>query len=608
VKLSDRFRLTLPLALLLASIGVVSIAVFQAMAAVRSHRRLSDETLRDYTAFAAWSFRQHLKDELFDVAASVLQPVNHGNGLHESPRVPVAADLAHLLPWDPIGCWCHMANYPPRYFFAFTLGQDGIDVSANIFIRPDRGVVVDTPAALEKWRLEELPRVPLYDAATRRWIADTLAASVRREFRIDWQYGIVIGRHNGNTHFFAYRPMATVWGDTLVYAFELAPRQLAWLFGSLIDQSDLLPAALTRQYTNRELMAVEIHDREDHVLYRSDAAKTITDRFRDDRVPDALGGFTVRAAIRPEVADALVIGGLPRSRLPLLFGLLSLAAALAVVAVQQLRRAAALTRMRADFVAAVSHELRTPLSQIRLYLDTLRLGRLSTEKERTWSLDHLDREATRLGNLVENVLRFASIGQQRKAPREVCDVSEEVLQTVAGFAPLARSGRASVRLDVGPRIEAPLARDAFRVALHNLLDNAVKYGPAGQTITVTLRLEAGDAVIAVEDEGAGIGAEEREAVWQPFRRGRDSAARAVGGSGIGLSIVRDVIDHHGGSTHIEDVAGGGARFVVRLPGATRGREAPDFETRVEPPGPGWGVAPPEREEPDDRSPVPAEFP
>jgi signal transduction histidine kinase len=579
VKLPDRFRLTLPLALLLASIGVVSIASFQAMAAVRSHRRLADETLQDYTAFAAWSFRQHLKDELFDAAASVLQPVNHGNGLHESPRVPDAADLAHLLPWDALGCWCHTATYPPRYFFAFTLGHEDLDVTTNIFIRPDRGVVVDTPAALEKWRLEELPRIPAYDAATRRWIADTLATSVRHEFRIDWQYGIVIGRHNGNPHFFAYRPMATVWGDTLVYAFELPPRQLARLFGSLIDQSDLLPEALTRNYTNREMMAVEIHDRDGDVVYRSDPGRSLLDRYREDRVPDALGGFTVRAAIRPEVANALVIGGLPRSRLPLLVGLLTVAAALAVVAVQQLRRAAALTRMRADFVAAISHELRTPLSQIRLYLDTLRLGRLSTEKERTWSLDHLDREATRLGNLVENVLRFASIGQQRTSPREVCDVSAEVMQTVTSFEPLARSGRATVRTDVQPRIEAPLARDAFRVAIHNLLDNAVKYGPAGQTITVMVRLEGHEAVVTVEDQGEGVDPEDREAIWQPFRRGRDGAARAVGGSGIGLSIVRDVIDHHGGHTHVEPAGGGGARFVLGLPGATQGRPMADGATR-----------------------------
>jgi signal transduction histidine kinase len=371
--------------------------------------------------------------------------------------------------------------------------------------------------------------------------------------------------------------MATVWGDTVVYAFELPARQLAKLFGGLIDQSDLLPAALTKEYTNREMMAVEIRDRDEHVLYRSDPGTTLADPFRDDRVPDALGGFTVRAALRPGVANTLVIGGLPRSRLPMLFGLLGVAAALAVVAVQQLRRAAALTRMRADFVAAVSHELRTPLSQIRLYLDTLRLGRLSTEQERTWSLDHLDREATRLGNLVENVLRFASIGQQRMSPREVCDVSAEVQQTVTGFAPLARSGRAIVRTEVEPRIEAPLARDAFRVALHNLLDNAVKYGPAGQTITVTLRLEGGAAVLAVEDEGEGVEVEEREAVWQPFRRGRDGAARAAGGSGIGLSIVRDVIDHHGGSAHIESAAGGGARIVLWLPGATRGRVASEPE-------------------------------
>ncbi len=568
---AERFRLTLPLVLLLASIGIVLVAAFQAQEAVRQNHRQAEETLRDYTSFAAWSFRQHLKDALFATAASVLGPVNHGRGLHEGSDVPPAIVLAHMLPWDSAGCFCHRMEYPARYFLGYTLGADTIAVVPNLY-RGEHGVIVDTAAVIRHWQSEEIPDVAPYSAAERRWVIDTLSAAVRHQFAVDWQYGIVVGEFQGRPRVFAYRPMARSAGDTIVYAVELAPRTVMELFGSIIDQEDLLPPALTRNHLNRDLIAVRVLDRRGQLVYRSDPDADRIEAYRDDHVPDAWGGFTVRAAIKPRVANMLVIGGLPRSRLPLLIGLLLVAATLSVVAVQQLRRAAALTRTRADFVAAVSHELRTPLSQIRLYLDTLRLGRLSTDKERAWSLDHLDREATRLNHLVENVLRFASVGQERVAPLRTTAVAEEVRQTLAAFEPLARSRRASVVMDIDASIRVPLMTDAFRVALLNLLDNAVKYGPSGQTVRVEGVLDGDVLQLSVADEGPGIAAADRDVIWKPFERGSSDAARSVGGSGIGLSIVSDIMARHGGSASLA-TSTHGARFVLRFPGAGRERAA-----------------------------------
>jgi signal transduction histidine kinase len=229
--------------------------------------------------------------------------------------------------------------------------------------------------------------------------------------------------------------------------------------------------------------------------------------------------------------------------------------------------------MRTEFVAGVSHELRTPLSQIRLYLDTLRLGRTATDRDRSWSLDNLDREATRLSHLVENVLRFASIGTARELPRETCDLAQEVRATIAVFEPLARSRRATFQFDLDDGISVPVGRDAFRVALHNVLDNAVKYGPPGQTVTVRTGRENGRALVIVDDQGAGIAPVERSAVWEPFRRGGDDAARVVGGSGIGLAIVHDVMSRHGGDAYIDDAPGGGTRVVLRFPVTVAGAAA-----------------------------------
>jgi signal transduction histidine kinase len=567
VKRDDRFRLNLPLLLLLASAALLAVAAFQAQDAVRSSKRQAEEALRDYTTFAAWSFRQHLRDELFRAAAAVLQPLNHGNSLHEAPGIPPAIRLGHMLPFDSAGCYCHRAPYPPTHFIAFSLGSDTLAVVPNIHDDPDEGVIVDTIIAVQRSETGRLPAVRNYTERERRWIVDTLTASVRQEFRLEWDYGMVFAERDGVAHFLAYRPMATSWGDTLIYSFALSGAMVNRLFGGIIDHADLLPPALTRDHSNREIMSVQIRDRNGLVLYQSDDRLVPAALQREDRVPPAYAGLVVRAAIKPEMAETLIIGGLPRSRLPLLIGLLAVASALAVVAVQQLRRAAALTRMRGDFVAGVSHELRTPLTQIRLYLDTMRLGRVATEQDRAQSLERMDREATRLSNLVENVLRFASIGGGREMRVETTDVASEVNATVDAFEPLARSKRARLVADLDQGLRAPLSRDAFRVALLNVLDNAVKYGPAGQTVTIRTRSDAGDLVVTVDDEGTGVPLSERRAIWEPFERGRTPAARAVGGSGIGLSIVRDVVERHGGHAHVEDTPAGGARFVLRFPGA-----------------------------------------
>src|SRR6185503_21283979 len=107
--------------------------------------------------------------------------------------------------------------------------------------------------------------------------------------------------------------------------------------------------------------------------------------------------------------------------------------------------------------------------------------------------------------------------------------------------------------------------DALRQVLLNLLDNAAKYGPAGQTITVGSEIAGEHARIWVEDEGPGIPNEDRHRVWEPYVRLNREAESATGGSGIGLSVVRELVTLHGGRTRAESAPGGGARVVIELP-------------------------------------------
>jgi signal transduction histidine kinase len=121
-----------------------------------------------------------------------------------------------------------------------------------------------------------------------------------------------------------------------------------------------------------------------------------------------------------------------------------------------------------------------------------------------------------------------------------------------------------LRLDLAPNVVVPLQRESFRQVLLNLLDNAVKYGPAGQTVGVSLVADESSARVTVTDEGPGVPESEREAIWTPFFRGHAAAAQAAGGSGIGLPIVKDIVAQMGARVAVVPSAKGAA-FQVELP-------------------------------------------
>jgi signal transduction histidine kinase len=293
----------------------------------------------------------------------------------------------------------------------------------------------------------------------------------------------------------------------------------------------------------------------------------------------------MHVGLRPELASQLIVGGLPRSRLPLLAGVFVLTAGLLGVAWRQLHRQQELARLRTEFVSGVSHELRTPLAQIRWFAELLHLGKLRSDDERARSAGIIDQEARRLTYLVENVLNFsrAEKGTNRITPSTL-DLDAEMRDGVEMFTPLARSRRMSVRLGPATGLTVAADRDALRQILLNLLDNAAKYGPAGQTISVGAApapATNGDRVrFWVEDQGPGIPAADRGRVWEPYVRLNRDAESATGGSGIGLSVVRELVVLHGGGAWIEaGGAGGGARVVVELPARSDApAEVPSPET------------------------------
>lgn len=557
-----RFRW--PLVVLLASIGLTALAAIEAQRAVRSQRDVAQRALREYASFGAWSFAQRLVDTLNMIEREAIGAVNHGDGMHTNPSVPPARDLAHYLPWDD-GCMCHRARTGPNpdAFFAIKLGEHVLDVGVNTHPDPAEGWEVDRPMSMSMSASMSMPPSDgTYSPAEREWVLDSLPRRIRRLGAPDHGYTLVVGNVENTPRIFAYTLMPTSWGDTMVYGARYTKAAFVRVLEGVLDGTGLLPATFTEGRRNRDVLEVRVRDHDGHPLFDSSPGVTSALDGHVD-LPSRAGLLSIDATIRPEIAGSLLIGGLPRSRLPFLLGLLGLAAALSIVAVTQLRREGELAHLRADFVSSVSHELRTPLAQIRLYLETLQLGRVSTEEERRWSLSHIDRETTRLSHLVENVLRFSTLGRTDPTVREPTDVSAEVVAIADEFRPLAASKRALICVDASPTPTVALRPDALRRIVVNLIDNAVKYGPAGQTVRVSVTSDSDYVRITVDDQGPGVSPDARQKIWRPFVRGE--TARATGGSGIGLTIVQEIVEAHGGTAHVEPAPDRGARFVVALP-------------------------------------------
>jgi len=200
----------------------------------------------------------------------------------------------------------------------------------------------------------------------------------------------------------------------------------------------------------------------------------------------------------------------------------------------------------------------------------LRLGWVRSDDERQRSVAIIDQEARRLAHLVENILQFSRA--ERSAPRlslERLELAALVDEVVDGFAPLAGSRGVTVRTTHSGHAVALADRDALRQVLLNLLDNAVKYGPPGQTITAGTRVAGGGRVqLWVDDQGSGIAARDKARVWEPFRRLDRAVEAGISGNGIGLAVVRELVGAQGGTVAVLDAAGGGASFVVTLRAST----------------------------------------
>ncbi len=215
------------------------------------------------------------------------------------------------------------------------------------------------------------------------------------------------------------------------------------------------------------------------------------------------------------------------------------------------------------FIADASHELRTPITSIKGYAELFRAGGLSDEDALTNAMGRIEKESTRMGRLVEDLLLLARLDRETEIERAPVDMKLIVDGAVADFEALEPDRPVHVTGQDTAFVDGDEARLTQVVA--NLLSNARIHTPPGSPVDVAITSDNGRVVLEVTDDGPGIPADELPRVFDRFHRIDSSRARNSGGSGLGLSIVSAIVQSHGGTVSATNEDGRGARFTVTLP-------------------------------------------
>ncbi|MBC7843596.1 MAG: HAMP domain-containing histidine kinase [Gemmatimonadaceae bacterium] len=516
--------------LLAATLGLGGVFAMQAVGMTRSHNVSVGRFLDESAQAAAREFLSRSRDEVDALGADLLSGITGQRATSPYEELPAIESLQRAA---------------ERTFVCADSG-----VRAFRFDFRGRMLVTGSPSA----------------DAERMVLASRIANDYRERYRPEWRTTLLVAGGGTRPVLYGVR-FAEFRAPLAVYGVELCDAALqTTIFRTALARGGLL-ATDAGGLSQDSLLAVSVQDASGAALLTgaSDSGAT----HRASATIERLSGVIATVTLRPAAARLLAVSPPSSSRVELLVGLFVLTALLSLLALLQLRREAALVRLRTDFTSSVSHELRTPLAQILLFGETLRLGRARTEKDRQFAVDTIVEEGRRLMHLVDNLLQFdrSSRGATPLALTTV-PVSEVVTSACDTFAPIADVSRMTLTCDVPLDLAVRADAAALRHVLLNFLDNAAKYGPSPQQVHIAAARSNGIVRISVDDQGPGVPESERESIWPPFARLDRDRRGARPGSGIGLSVVRDLVTRQQGRCSVEGAPGGGARFVVELASAS----------------------------------------
>lgn len=364
-------------------------------------------------------------------------------------------------------------------------------------------------------------------------------------------------------------------------------QRLAETFNSMADRLGTTLTELGAAQANREAILANMAD--GVIVTDANGVVTLFNRASEEllgvRAGEAIGHGIHEAAIHFElgemVAQCLATGAAERAELRVerpAARVLDVAVSAmtggsgspsgAIVVLHDLTALRRLENVRREFVANVSHELRTPVAAVRSLVETLP-GAIEDDPEAARQfLRELLQQTERLTALLDDLLELSRLDSgRRELRREAVDVRATVEAAAAKLAPAARGKGHTVRNDTPEGLTVWADSGALERVMVNLLDNAVRYAPAGGLIIVSATPEEDAVVIAVTDDGPGIPEADQPRIFERFYRVDRARSRELGGTGLGLSIVKHIVESHGGEVSVVSKLGEGTTFHVRLPKA-----------------------------------------
>lgn len=240
-----------------------------------------------------------------------------------------------------------------------------------------------------------------------------------------------------------------------------------------------------------------------------------------------------------------------------------------VITARFIHREVRLSRLQTDFVSNISHELRTPLTSIRMFIETLQLGRVQDKKEVEECLSIVAMEAERLTHMIERILGWARMEAGRHGYHFQETSAQELISTaLTAFRTQKIQAPFELKEEIEPDLP-PLRADLVAIsdALLNLLNNALKYTGEHKELGIRAYRHKGMVALEVSDNGIGIASADKKRVFEKFYRADALLSRKTEGSGLGLTIVRHIVDAHSGRIQVESELGTGSRFTILLPTA-----------------------------------------
>ena len=398
---------------------------------------------------------------------------------------------------------------------------------------------------------------------------EMLPAIAARHFQPN-EYGISVSDHAGNT-FFKTAEISNA-PDAAAGLFDLAPDNLVFFASREVMRQrspDNAPNVVVDQHVERRSLSEEVNTNIEsdetftiHMKEEGSRKRTAMIAGKSDNespwklnVQHAAG--SIDNYIKGERNKSFLVG----------LGIYALLVGSILAIVFSSMRVRRYAQRQIDFVSSVSHEFRTPLAVIYSAAENLADGVAKEEEQVSRYGDLIKGEGKKLSGMVEQILEFAGArGGRRKYNFSDADVSAAVIKAVNDCEPVLKDSGFSIETHFAEHLpDASIDAEAIRGAVRNLIHNAVKYGNGSRWVRVSTENGSGTIKIAVEDRGIGILAADRKRIFEPFYRAKGAVDAQIHGNGLGLSLVKETAEAHGGDVKVLSEVGKGSKFIIELP-------------------------------------------